>query len=45
MRPASILGLNAAIISDGDSLVLAYQDGPDAEHRHRPAELQNVERI
>ena len=38
---ASIAGLTAAIISDEDSLVLAYQDGPDAEHIHRPAELQN----
>ena len=40
---ASIPGLTAAIISVEDSLVLACQDGPDAEHRHRPTKLHTIE--
>ena len=39
---ASIPGLTAAIISDEDGLVLAYQDGHHAEHSYRPTELQNL---
>ena len=38
----SVPGLTAAIISDEDSLTLDYQDGPHAEHSHRPTELQNL---